>query len=73
MEDLKEYIEELATSKRSCALKFKNELGSIITVQQKIIDFYTEEGIQYIITDGGLRISLDSILDIDNKRFNSIG
>jgi hypothetical protein len=73
MEDIKEYIEELVAFKRSCTVKFKNELGSKITAQLKIIDFYIEEGIEYIITDGGIRIPINAIVDVDNMRFNSIG
>jgi hypothetical protein len=72
MEDLKEYLEEIAAFKRICLLKYKSELGAVITSKVKIVDFYNEDGAFFLLTDSGNRINVASVIDADNIISNSM-
>ena len=72
MEELKDYLEELAAFRRSCLLKFKSHLGAVISLRVKVVQFYKEEGEEFITLDSGNHINIKDVLDVDNKISNSI-
>ena len=65
--NFKDYLEEMIIVNRPCTIKFRAGNDAITTVESKIIDLYSEEGNSYIMTDIGLRISLDDLREVNGK------
>jgi hypothetical protein len=47
-------------------------LGAVISLQVKLIKFYSEEGETFIVLESGNRINIKDVLDVDNRISNSI-
>ena len=67
MDELIDYLEELAAFRKTGLLKYKNELGATVLGSLRVVDFYKENFDTYIIVEPGVRINVKSILDADNK------
>ena len=72
MEEIKQYLEEMAAFHRSCSLTFKSDLGAVISLQVKILKYYVEDGEEFVLIESGNRIRIKDIIDVDNLRSNTI-
>jgi Rho-binding antiterminator len=65
---LHDRIEDIATGRRTVALRYEDDAGSHDT-QDAIVDWVTHDGAEYLRTAAGLSIRLDRILEIDGVRY----
>jgi hypothetical protein len=65
--NFKDYLEDMIIINRPCVIRFRASNDAITTIESKIIDLYSEEGTSYIMTEIGLRVSLDDIREVNGK------
>ena len=69
--NVKEYLEELIVLNKQCALQFRTDSQATISLQTSLLDLYTDEGIDYLMTSEGLRIALEDLVDVDGMQAHS--
>ncbi|GAB4411679.1 MAG: hypothetical protein OHK0039_17040 [Bacteroidia bacterium] len=60
-------LEALATRRRTCAIAYEDDQGSEQTIEARIQDLRAEQGIEYLLTDSGLKLRLDRLRSVDGK------
>ncbi len=68
---VKEHLEELIVLNKQCTLQFRTDSQAIISVQTNLLDLYTEERTEYLMTVEGLRIALEDLVDVDGMQAHS--
>ena len=69
--NVKEYLEELIVLNKQCTVQFKTNSQATISLQTSLLDLYTDEGIEYLMTSDGLRIALEDLVDVDGMQAHS--
>ncbi len=66
--NVKEHLEELIVLNKQCALQFRTDAQATISLNTSLIDLYTDEGTEYLMTADGLRIALADLVDVDGMQ-----
>lgn len=64
--DFYDELEALATRHKPCEIIFINN-GSRSVIRATIADLVTKDKVEYLITDSGLEIRLDQLVQVDGK------
>jgi hypothetical protein len=62
-----EVLEEMHLLKQSAHLTFNMDYQKQTILNAVIVDLYTEDGAEYLLVEGGVRIRLDQLLAINGK------
>ena len=63
--DYYDRLEAWATVGTTCAISFTDEGGQANQVDSKILDFKTEDGVEYLIGEDNLQIRLDRLISVN--------
>jgi Rho-binding antiterminator len=60
-------LEALATLRKSCLIKYRNDAGTETQTQALIKDFFIKDKVEYLKLDNGQHIRLDYLIEVDGK------
>jgi Rho-binding antiterminator len=70
--NLHDRLEELATLRQPARISYRDEDGEVRAADDRIVDVFAEDGVEYIRTEAGHQIRLDRIEDVDGRSFDSM-
>ncbi len=65
--DVYEVLEEMYLLKQAFNLTFQQDFLKRTIIDATILDLYTEDGAEYLILEGGVRLRLDQVVAINGK------
>ena len=72
MQNFIEYLEELIDFKRNCSIKFRGDNGGIAMIQTRLLDIHMDGKGGYIQTDGGIRIDISQLIEVNGRLAQNI-
>ncbi len=67
---LHDELEALATLRRPCRIVFRDDHDQVGVITEVIADIFARDREEFIQLKNGMRIRLDHIVSIDDKRFD---
>ncbi len=71
MSTLRDYLEEQMDLKRNCTITFRAVDGGVTTVKGHIVKMDSASGRDIVVTDAGLVMGADQILEINGRSFEN--
>jgi Rho-binding antiterminator len=68
---LHDRLEELSTLRQPARIEFRDEQGELREARGTIDDVFTNDGAEFIRTDGGEEIRLDRIEYVDGQQYGT--
>ena len=72
MDELKQYLEELMDERRLCSIRFLGDNEAIANIETRILDIDSREGVDYLITEEGLEIRVDRLVEVNGRSFKGL-
>lgn len=72
MNELKQYLEELIDERTLSSLRFRGENGGLATIIARILEINDRDGKEYLLTEDGLEINLESLEVINGRDFKGL-
>jgi hypothetical protein len=69
--DFRNYLEDLVVTRKPCFVQFRKD-GDVLAFEARITDLYTEEETEYLELEGGIRVALPDLVDIDGFNFGRL-
>ncbi|NUN09685.1 MAG: hypothetical protein HUU54_10965 [Ignavibacteriaceae bacterium] len=64
-------LEELATFGKECEIEYSENGNNPIKVVSRITDLRSLEGAEYLITENGLKIRLDWLIEVNGQKYKN--
>ncbi|MBK8231556.1 MAG: hypothetical protein IPK72_13450 [Candidatus Eisenbacteria bacterium] len=58
---------DLSTRRRSCALRYRDDSGVVLSLTTHIADVFTRAGAEFLTTGDGRDIRLDRLIEVDGR------
>lgn len=64
-------LEELASLRKECEIEYSDSGMSRVKVVSRITDLKSLEGAEYLVTESGLKIRLDWLIEVNGQKYKN--